>query len=292
MTDVLHDPEIFEDERRRLVGLAYRITGSRAEADDIVQDAWIRWQSTDRSSVRTPAAWLTTVTSRIALDRLKAARHTRETYVGPWLPEVANPEPGPEDRAELAESLTVGFLAVLERLGPIERVVFLLADIFGLSFDEIAGVVDKTPEACRQVASRARRRVREERPRFSPTDDAAWEVTGAFLSAAQAGDLSALVGLLADGAVATSDGGADHHAARRPIVAARIPRFMANLASRVQADDVLIPRLINGQPGLVVERGGGASFALSFSIDAGHVTHIWIVINPAKLRTLDSGPIS
>lgn len=284
--------ETFEGERGRLVGLAYRITGSRAEADDIVQDTWLRWQAADQASIRSTAAWLTTVTSRIALDRLKAARHTREAYVGPWLPEVANPEPGPEDRAELAESLTLGFLAVLERLGPTERVVFLLADIFGLSFDEIARVVDKSPKACRQVASRARRRVRDQRPRFSPTDEAAWEVTVAFLTAAQLGDLDTLVSLLADGALATSDGGADHHAARRPIIAEKIPRFMANLASRLGPTDVLIPHLVNGQPGLVIERDGKAGIALSFSIDAGQVTNIWIVVNPAKIQTLDSAPIS
>lgn len=293
MTGVLHDDLRFEAERNRLVGLAYRITGSRTEADDIVQDAWLRWQRADPSTVARPAAWLTTVTSRLSLDRLKSAHHQRETYVGPWLPEAANPEPGPAERAELAESLTIGFLAVLERLGPVERVVFLLADVFGLPFEEIAGVVDKSPEACRQVATRARRRVRQERPRFSSTDEEAWQLTAAFLEAAQAGDLDTLVSLLAPDALAISDGGADHHAARRPVVAERIPRFVANLARKgVHATDVLVPRLINGQPGVVVERNNTPAFALALSVSNGKVDRIYAIVNPKKLKTLNSTPIA
>lgn len=291
MTGVLHDDATFEAERSRLVGLAYRITGSRAEADDIVQDAWLRWERADPATVSRPAAWLTTVTSRLALDRLKSARHQRETYVGPWLPEPADPEPGPADRAELAESLTVGFLTLLERLGPAERVVFLLADVFAVPFDEIASVVDRTPEACRQVAARARGRVREGRPRFEATDDEAWQVTAAFLAAAQAGDLDALVALLDPGAILVSDGGADRHAARRPILAERIPRFLANLAARGEPGDVLTPRLLNGQPGVVVERDGGVEFALTLSVVAGQVDRIWIHRNPTKLESLTRDPV-
>ncbi|HEX2578268.1 MAG TPA: RNA polymerase sigma factor SigJ [Aquihabitans sp.] len=293
MTGVLHDDATFEAERRRLVGLAYRITGSRAEADDVVQDAWLRWQRADPDTVVRPAAWLTTTTSRLALDRLRSARHQRETYVGPWLPEPANPEPGPADRAELAETLTFGFLTLLERLGPVERVVFLLADVFAVPFDEIAQVVDKTPEACRQVASRARRRVREERPRFSPTDDEAWQVTAAFMEAAQAGDLDTLVALLADDALAITDGGADHHAARRPIVAERVPRFIANVTRRgVEPGDVFVPRPVNGQPGVVIVRAGEPVTAVGVSVDHGLVHRLWVIVNPEKLRTLDSAPVT
>ncbi|WP_421121195.1 RNA polymerase sigma factor SigJ [Aquihabitans daechungensis] len=256
-----------------------------------MQDAWLRWERTDRSSVERPAAWLTTVTSRLALDHLKSAQHERETYVGPWLPEVAVAEPGPAEHAELAESVTIGFLTVLERLGPTERVVFLLADVFATPFDEIAEVVDKTPEACRQIASRARTRVREGRPRFAPTDDDAWQVATAFLTAAQVGDLDALVSLLADDALAISDGGADHHAARRPVVAERIPRFVANLATRMPEGAEVEAKLINGEPGIIISEHGEPTMALALSVADGQVQRIWSILNPDKLRALARPPI-
>ena len=277
----------FEAERSRLVGLAYRITGSRATAEDLVQEAWLRWHAADQATIDHPAAWLTTVVSRLALDHLRSARHQREAYVGPWLPEVVAADPGPDEQAELAESLTVGFLAVLERLGPTERVVFLLADVFRVPFEEIAEVVDRSPAACRQVASRARARVAAERPRFAPTDAQAWEVTAAFLAAAQVGDLDSLVALLAEDAVALSDGGARRHAARRPIVAERIPRFVANLAKRLPDDAEVEPRALNGQPGIVVRQDGRAVQALAFAVADGRVEGIYTVLNPDKLRALD-----
>lgn len=285
------DEAEFEAQRTRLVGLAYRITGSLTTAEDIVQDAWLRWERTDRAIIEHPAAWLTTVTSRLALDHLKSAQHERETYVGPWLPEVAVTEPGPAEQAELAESVTIGFLTVLERLGPAERVVFLLADVFATPFDDIAKVVDKSPEACRQIASRARLRVREGRPRFAPTDDDAWQVAMAFLTAAQVGDLDALVSLLADDALAISDGGADHHAARRPIVADRIPRFVANLATRMPEGAELVALPINGEPGLAVSKDGRAIMAIAVSVAEGQVQRLWSILNPDKLRALSSRPV-
>jgi RNA polymerase sigma-70 factor (ECF subfamily) len=281
----------FERERPRLEGLAYRITGSRATAEDVVQDAWLRWDRADRTAVEKPAAWLTTVTSRLALDHLKSAQHTRETYVGPWLPEVAVAEPGPEEHAELAESLTIGFLAVLERLGPTERVVFLLADVFATPFDEIAEVVDKSPEACRQIASRARTRVREGRPRFAPTDDEAWQVAMAFLLAAQVGDLDSLVSLLADDALAISDGGAEHHAARRPIIAERIPRFAANLSQRAPEGTEYTFQLVNGQPAGVCWLDGVAFDVIVVAVAGGQIQRIWTIRNPNKLQSITSTPI-
>lgn len=282
----------FEEERPRLIGLAYRITGSRTTAEDIVQDAWLRWERADHDAIERPAAWLTTVISRLSLDHLKSAQHTRETYVGPWLPEVANAEPGPAEHAELAESVTIGFLALLERLGPTERVVFLLADVFAVPFHEIAAVVDKSPEACRQIASRARTRMREGRPRFTPTDDDAWQVAMAFLAAAQVGDLDSLVSLLADDALAISDGGAEHHAARRPVVAARIPRYVANLTGRALEGTEYRLQLINSQPGIVCEVGGAAYLAIAFAVADGQVQRIWSIRNPEKLCTLSSAAIS
>ena len=291
MTVAFDDPA-FEAERPRLTGLAYRITGSRTEAEDIVQDAWLRWQRADRASIERPPAWFTTVTSRLALDRLKAARHQREVYVGPWLPEPVCAEPGPDDHAELAESLTIGFLAVLERLGPTERVVFLLADVFEVPYVEIAQVVDRSVEACRQVASRARRRVQEERPRYAATDEQAWEVTAAFLSAAQRGDLDTLVELLAEDALVVSDGGPDRHAARRPVAAERIPRLVANLARRgLLEDDEVRPQLINGQPGILVLRRGQTWMALAVAADQGSVSRVWAMLNPDKLGGLTLAPM-
>lgn len=281
------DEATFETERPRLVGLAYRITGSWAEADDIVQDAWLRWHGADQGAIATPPAWLTTVTSRLALDRLKAARHQREAYVGPWLPEPVDPGPGPEEAAELAESLTIGFLAVLERLGPTERVVFLLADVFAVPYDEIAEVVDRSVEACRQVASRARRRIREDRPRFAPTDERAWEVAMSFMACAQDGDLDAIASLLSDDAVLISDGGPHHRASRRPVVGGRIPRLLTNLAARdIRETDEISICAINGQPGSVVRRDGQPLLAVAVAIDDGLVDRIWIVVNPEKLAAL------
>lgn len=280
--------EVFTDERPRLVGLAYRITGSVAEAEDVVQDAWLRADRAGLSTIQRPAAWLTTVTSRLALDRLRSAAHQRETYVGPWLPEPVAVDHDPAGQVELAESLTVGFLAVLERLGPTERVVFLLADVFSVPYDEIASVVDRSSEACRQVAARARRRVRQDRPRFAPTDDDAWQVTLAFLAASQAGDIDALVAMLADDAVLVSDGGADHHAARRPIVTPnRIARLLANVTARSSRDVAFEFREIGGQPGVVMRRDGVPFATASIDVIDKKVSRIWLMVNPAKLRSFD-----
>jgi RNA polymerase sigma-70 factor (ECF subfamily) len=282
----------FEGERDRLRGLAYRITGSRTEADDVVQEAWLRWDRSDQDAVERPGAWLTTVTSRIALDRLRAAQRTRESYVGPWLPEIAVSEADPAERAELAESLTIGFLAVLERLGPVERVVFLLADVFAVPFDEIATVVDRSPEACRQIASRARKRVRQERPRFRATDEEAWRVAAAFLAAVQAGDIDRVLGLLAPDVVAVSDGGADHHAARRPVVGPdRVARLAINLTARTPSAMAFELRLINGQPGLLVTLDGRPFLATAVEVVDGLVVGLYTVVNPDKLAAMDQ-PIS
>ncbi len=284
----------FAAERGRLVGVAYRVTGSRTEAEDVVQDAWLRWQRTDQAAVACPAAWLTTVTSRLALDRLTSARSRREAYVGPWLPEPVATDPGPADRAELAESLSIGFLAVLERLGPVERVVFLLADVFSVPFDEIAEVVDRSPAACRQVASRARRRVQQDRPRFHPTDAEARRVTEAFLGAVGAGDIDGVTALLAPDVVTTSDGGPDHHAARRPVVGPdRVARFLVNLARRALRPGVtLSPADLNGQPGLIVEEDGRTVLALACSVVDGRVDRIWAVVNPEKTASLAAPPVA
>jgi RNA polymerase sigma-70 factor (ECF subfamily) len=300
---------LFTAERPRLVGLAYRITGSRLDAEDVVQEAWLRAQRVDLVALDRPEAWLTRVVSRLALDHLRSARHRRETYVGPWLPEPVRTLPAPrpragvtpgavasaDDPAELAavaESLTFGFLRLLETLGPAERVVFLLADVFDTPYDEIAKVVDRTPEACRQLASRARRRVRAGDVRRDLPDDAN-QVVGRLLAAVAAGDVDRVVSLMADDIVLVSDGGADAHAARRPIEGSvRAARFMVNLAQRWLGELDVEPMAINGEPGLVMRRRGddGVFVALAVQVSGGRAVAVHFVRNPEKLAALDLAP--
>jgi RNA polymerase sigma-70 factor, ECF subfamily len=283
----------FEAERPRLVGLAYRILGSRVEAEDVVQEAWIRFQGVDPATIDRPAAWLTTVVSRLALDQLKSARHRRETYVGPWLPEPVRTAAAsdPADLAATADSLTTGFLHLLETLGPVERVVFLLADVFQLPHDEIASVVDRTPTATRQVASRARRKVREGGPLPPRSEPQASRVVDALIEALLHGDVDRVIELVADDAVLISDGGASTHAARRPVIGAdRVVRFLANLTRRMlaSADDGLrLDRVwINAEPGLVVSFGDHTFLAATMTVQAGRVHRLHLIRNPEKLAAL------
>jgi RNA polymerase sigma-70 factor (ECF subfamily) len=286
------DDRTFTAERGRLLGLAYRILGSRTEAEDVVQDAWLRWQRADPATIDRPAAWLTTVTSRLALDRLGSAQRTRETYVGPWLPEPVVAGVGdatdPAEAIELQESLTLGFLTMLERLTPVERVVFLLADVFGVPFGQIAETVDRSPAACRQVASRARQRVREGRPRFRPTDAEAWQATAAFFAATAAGDLDGLMKVLSPDIVVMTDGGADHHAARRPVVGPhRVARYLVNLAARRPRMEVE-PALVNGEPGCIIRTDGRIEMVLSVQVERSLVVGLHAVVNPDKFAAVET----
>jgi len=280
-------------ERPRLLGLAYRITGSRVDAEDVVQEAWERARRAD-DPVDRPSAWLTTVVSRLALDRLRATQRRRETYVGPWLPEpvVAVEEPrgpgaDPAHLAEMAESLTFGFLRVLESLTPVERAVFVMADVFGVPFGEIAAVVDRSPDACRQVASRARSRVRDEHRTGAATDDAE-RVADALVAALAAGDADRVVSLLAPDVVLVSDGGAEVRAARRPVVGPhRVGRLLINLARRTAEFGVRYERgTYNGQPGVVALWGDLPVFVTAVTVGDGLVTAVHTVVSPAKLASL------
>jgi RNA polymerase sigma-70 factor, ECF subfamily len=286
---------VFAAEQRRLTGIAYRITGSLADAEDVVQEAWLRFSKASASeTIERPAAWLTTVVARIALDHLKAARREREVYVGPWLPEpiASDPltltRPGPEEMAELASSLTLGFLHVLETLNPVERVVFILADVFDVPFKEIAETVGKSADACRQIASRARRRVHDARPhRYSPPDDQAARVVGEMLAATTAGDIDGLVRLLAEDAVLVSDGGPNKRAARYPIKGRdRLARFMANLGRRY-SHATLEPVALNGELGIVIYHEGERLAAMNFEVDEGLVCEVHIIVADDKLAALD-----
>ena len=287
-------PDPFVVERARPWGLAYRMLGSRADADDVVQDAWLRWNGADQTGVANPAAWLTTVASRLAVDRLRVRSRERQRYVGPWLPEpVLTGEPlvGSEDPTELADSLSIGFLAMLERLEPIERVVFLLSDVFDEPFRDIANVVDRSEAACRQIASRARRRVRDERRirTFRPSRSEADRLVEAFCLASVTGDLDGLSALLDAGVVLVSDGGAHAHAARRPVVGRpRVIRLITNLTKR------MAPRLtgvrlaqINGEPGVILDGAHGPIVALAFDVGTA-IENIYAIVNQRRYSTICS----
>lgn len=285
----------FAAERPRLVGLAYRMLGSLADAEDVVSDAWLRFQRTE--DVERPPAWLTTVTTRLAIDRLRGQQRRREEYVGPWLPEPVPTDPAalaaaaaadPARSVALAESLTLGFLVVLDRLTPVERAVFLLADVFGTPFADIAGATGRSPEACRQLASRARRKVRDAQPPASGADDA---LLADLVAAMAEGDADRVVSLLAPDVVLVSDGGPARRAARRPVVGPdRVARLLVNLAGRTPADASMAPATLNGGPALVVH-GSGLDLALSVEPDReGRVRRLHLVLNPDKLAALDRPP--
>lgn len=289
--------ESFELERSRLLALAYRMSGSVADAEDVVQEAWLRWDRLGpegRAGIERPAAWLTTVASRLALDHLKSAQVQRERYVGPWLPEPVLTDDGdPAATVELAESLTLGFLAVLERLGPVERAVFLLADVFGEPFAAIAPVVERSEEACRQIASRARRRVREDRRVFRPAAAHRDELVQVFMTACAVGQIDDLRRVLTDDVVLVSDGGREVHAARRPVLGVdRVTRLLANLTQRMPADVELVQHDVNGEAGLIFSRAGSVWLVMVFEVLEGRIAAIRMVLNPAKLGRITGAAAS
>ncbi len=278
----------FEAQRPRLVRLAYATTGSLAEAEDCVQEAWLRLRRVpDPGSIRDLAAWLTTTVSRLALDALGSARARRERYVGPWLPEplVEDLGPGPADRVTLDESVSMALLVVLERLSPAERTSFLLHDVFGMPFAEVAGVVGRSPAAVRQLASRARQHVEEGRPRFPPTRAQQEELVTAFAVACADGDLEGLVALLDPGVVWRADGGGKVTATRRAARGAdEVARWLLSFVRRPPA--LVRMASVNGSPGLVVRDGGGVLTVVAFTVDRGRITALDAIRNPDKLTAV------
>ncbi|MFF9198053.1 RNA polymerase sigma factor SigJ [Streptomyces sp. NPDC014779] len=289
-------------ERRRLVGLAYRLLGSLAEAEDAVQETYTRWYALSRrqqDAVESPGAWLTTVATRVCLDLLGSARVRRERYVGEWIPE---PLPGrtdwisgrpagdaarcadPADRVTLDESVSMAFLVVLDSMTPAQRVALILHDVFGYPFAEIAGITGRTPAACRELASAARRRVRDALPPEAPAPHRA-ELVRRFRQAWDARDIDALVGLLSPDATLTADGGGVVPAALHPIHGGEgIAHYLTDLATRAAGALTLLERTVNGRPGLVVAYEGTAAAVYAFDVEADRITHIWAVRNPDKLR--------
>jgi len=283
-------------ERRQLINLAYRLLGSLAEAEDAVQETYARWYAMSRQqqeAIESPGAWMTKVASRICLDLLGSARARRERYVGDWLPEPLPTEwvsgrPGsntadPADRITLDESVNMAFLVVLESMTPAERVAFILHDVFRYSFAEIAGVVGRTPAACRQLASSARRRLRASRPPSALAAEQA-SIVRAFKTAWEARDIDALIGLLDPDATAIADTGGLVSALPGPIEGSeQLARACLEVA-RMAPDLTILERTVNGQPGLVAQQDGVTVTVFAFEVAGDRIKHIWAIRNPEKLR--------
>ena len=279
--------------RRRLLGLAYRMLGSRSDAEDVVQDAYLRFIGAE--DIRSPEAFLVTVVTRLCLDRLKSAKAQREIYVGPWLPEPVFDTDGlsTEAASELADDLSFALLLSLDRLSPQERAAFLLHDVFDVPFSEIATMIDRSEPACRQLATRARRAVRKERPAPTVTPDHHAHLLQAFIEAVASGDLSRLTGLLREDAVALTDGGGRKPAALNPIHGAdKVARFFIGVAGKAAGRDIRIePATINGSIGALLYMDGELDHSLSISIDGEKIAAIYLVRNPDKLRHAP-GPVA
>lgn len=280
----------FEEHRRRLWGVAYRMLGSHADADDIVQEAYLRWHGAATGDVRAPQAWLVTTTARLCIDRLRQRRAERVAYVGPWLPEpLVEEAPAADAATELASDLSVAFLALLERLAPEERAAFLLHDVFESDYSEIAAALGKSEAACRQIVSRARRRVREERPRarVSVSPAARERLVDAFMRAVELRDRDALVALFAKEATLTADGGGKAKAAHKVVRGgASVARFMLGVLRRAGADIELRKVAVNREPGVAVFVAGRLISVISLLTDGTRILGLYSVLNPDKLRNV------
>jgi len=285
MTDTPDSLADFERHRAFLSGLAYRMLGSVAEAEDVVQDAFLRWREVDRPTIAEPRAYLARVVSRLCLDRMKSARHRREQYVGTWLPEPVVAAPA----QTLADDLSVALLLALERLSPLERAAFLLHDVFDLDYADVGEALERSEAACRQLAARARENVRQDRPRFPASDAEARKLADAFALAATTGDVGTLARLLADDAVYYADGGGKRRAALNPIAGKeRILRFFEGVQTRGWgglAFDRVDAVTLNGLPGFVVHTAEGTE-TLAVEIAGGLVVALYSVRNPDKVRHL------
>ena len=286
-------------ERRQLINLAYRLLGSLADAEDVVQETYARWYAMSeqqQEAIESPGAWLTKVASRICLDLLGSARTRRESYVGEWIPEPlpdstewstgrsSSTSVDPGDRVTLDESINMAFLVVLESMTPAERVAFILHDVFGYPFPEVAELVGRTPAACRQLATSARRRIRASQAPATPTAQQA-DIVRNFKQAWEAKDIAALIGLLDPDATAIADGGGLVSAELRPIEGGeQIARVCIDIASWVP-NLTLLERTVNGQPGLVAQQDGITVTVYAFDVAGDRIKHIWAVRNPEKLRS-------
>ncbi|MFC8307460.1 RNA polymerase sigma-70 factor [Streptomyces olivaceus] len=289
-TDIAAD--VFEEHRPVLLGVAYRMLGRLADAEDVVQEAWLRWSGADRSAVREPRGYLVRVTTRLAVDRLRQIKSRGETYVGPWLPEpcvthFGDAGPDTAEQAVLADSVSLAVLVVLESLSPLERAVFVLREAFGYPYAEIAAMLERGEPAVRQLAGRARRHVDERRPRYDVDPAQRRDLTERFLAAAAGGDLAALLELLAPDVRLVGDSGGKSRAPLRELEGSdKVARFLQGAARKSVPD--LTHRLleINGGPALLVLSGGAPDSVFQLDVSGGRVQAVYIIRNPDKLRSL------
>ncbi len=282
-----HRTRIFQQARPRLFGLAYRLLGSRMDAEDVVQDAWFKWSAADASEIRDPEAWLVTVVTRLGIDRLRQLRARREDYFGPWLPEPILDGQGrsAEQLSELASDLSMAFLLALERLGPEERAAFLLREVFDYSYAELAGVLDRSEAASRQMVSRARARIRDERPRFKVSEEDHRRVAQRFVDAIMREDTEAFLNLLTEEVSWVSDGGGKAPAATKVVHGTRAAsRLAMGLARRWRGRWHAAVAPVNGQPGVLLYVEGSLHAAMALETDGAKVLRIYSIVNPDKLR--------
>jgi RNA polymerase sigma-70 factor, ECF subfamily len=275
--------------RPTLARIAYRMLGSVADAEDVVQEAFVRWLRTDREAVRNPEAFLRRMVTRLCLDQLKSARRRREVYVGPWLPE---PVVAPAAELDVEEEVTLPLLMALDRLSPLERAAFLLHDVFDVPFDEVAATLEREPAAVRQLAARARDHVRASRPRFPVPKERGLELAAAFFQASRSGDMTALQGMLAEDVAVYSDGGGKRPAAYKPFVGIRdVLAVLAALARLLagRPGTLVGYRMINGLPGFVTREADGLLQTTALLVEDGRIAGIYVVRNPDKLRHLEAG---
>jgi len=281
--------DLFEAARPRIRGLAYRMLGTLADADDVAQDTWLRWQAAGGMDIANAEAWLVTAATRLCLDRLRSAARTREVYPGPWLPEPIVTDSGPEGAAELSDSLTFGFLLLLDQLEPVERAVFVLADVFKVPYAEIATTVGRSPAACRQIASRARRRLQPDKaPHRAAAGDR--ELVSGLLRALASGDVNEVIARLAPDVVCLTDGGPRRRAARRPVVgSSRVTRLLLAVARR---DGHLAARsaVVGGLAGAVLWAGDAVEQVMAVTSEDGVITSVYFVGNPDKFTSVGHPP--
>lgn len=288
MNGTLKAAQTFEEHRRALFGVAYRMTGSAADAEDLVQEAYLRWSRAPHAEVRSAESYLTTVVTRLAMDHLRSARVRREEYVGPWLPEpLAGAAEASNARVELAESLQTAFMVVLETLSPVERAAFLLREVFGHDYAYLAAVLDRSEESCRQLVHRARGRVAEGRPRFQASPRELGEVTRRFVEACTGGDVDALMAVLSPDVTFFGDGGGIVQNARNPVRGAiNVARLLIGLREKMEPGTEVRIEQVNAQPGIVFREGGAPYAVATLAVAEGRVVSVYVVNNPLKLARL------